>query len=430
MSARPRRLRALPLSPTVAGAGLLGVAVAAGIGWGFAGLRDLLGLVALAAGALAVALLWLLLLRALLRPRAEMMSERRTPTAGEEVTVTATLWHGLPLAQRAELAWRGPEGSRELPVLLPRGAAARQSSGWLVRRRGAQLIAVEALLVTDPLGLLRLRIPLRASAELLVLPRPLPPERLPDELAGRGGVRGTSSGALAGAPSGGSGGAAAESSGGLREYRPGDPPRRVHWKQSARQDRLLVHEPERGAGERIATALLLDAEAYPGGAEDFECAVSLAAALVTRRAGTGRQDESPGRATDLCTVRAGAAGPRVERLGSSPSEALRALALAEPDGGGARGPADGPAAASAAPAVFAPTVIVTGAVTSAVAALAAASAAGVVVAVSERGAGGERTPGTRAPLPPGWKVLRPFPSGDPEPLAGDIDPARLAGAER
>ena len=55
---------------------------------------------------------------------------------------------------------------------------------------------------------------------------------------------------------GGSGGAAPESAG-LREYAPGDPFRRIHWRASLRRDQLLVREPEldrrRDVTVRLAT---------------------------------------------------------------------------------------------------------------------------------------------------------------------------------
>ena len=43
---------------------------------------------------------------------------------------------------------------------------------------------------------------------------------------------------------------------GLREWRPGDPAHRVHWRSTARHGRLVVVEPERLAGQRVAVMVV------------------------------------------------------------------------------------------------------------------------------------------------------------------------------
>lgn len=446
MTMSERTRRAIPLALTRRGLALLGLAATIAAAWALVRLRDLLALVALAVAALVVALLALLLTRALARARAEISSDVLTPAVGETVTVVAAVRHRLPVSQSAALEWRGPGGSRVLPLVLPRGGEARQAVQWATERRGPLAMGVEALVVTDPLGLARIRIPLGARTEVLVLPLLLPADRLPRELSGRGAGRAAASETVPGALSGaGRGASGAEEAGGvLREYRAGDPPRRVHWKQSARQDRLLVNVPEHGAGERLVTALVVTAAAYPGRPADFEHAVSLVATLVARQAGlagrvgpagrtgltgrmgpTGRMGQTGrtgptgragpggllgggrGGAVALCTVGDGGSGPRIERTASSAAEALRALARVEPTGDPVRGSASAPLPEGSSPA-FRPTVIVTGILTAEAVVLAGRSPAGTVVVVSPPGAGASGAPGApgaRAALPSGWDVV-------------------------
>lgn len=65
----------------------------------------------------------------------------------------------------------------------------------------------------------------------------------------------------------------------LRAYAPGDSHRLIHWKASARGGRLLVRQFAAEATEHFALHLPTDAATWPR-AEQFEKAVSLAAALV------------------------------------------------------------------------------------------------------------------------------------------------------
>jgi uncharacterized protein (DUF58 family) len=67
----------------------------------------------------------------------------------------------------------------------------------------------------------------------------------------------------------------------LREYHPGDDPRSVHWRTSARSDRLLVRERERDSrrGVRVYLDNALPPDAGAADATEMERAVSLAASL-------------------------------------------------------------------------------------------------------------------------------------------------------
>ena len=64
----------------------------------------------------------------------------------------------------------------------------------------------------------------------------------------------------------------------LRDYRPGDPLRQIHWKSVAKTDRLIVRENEDEFFVRYA--LVLDTFGQPDQTEIFEEAVSVAASFV------------------------------------------------------------------------------------------------------------------------------------------------------
>jgi uncharacterized protein (DUF58 family) len=135
-----------------------------------------------------------------------------------------------------------PDGKGRLPPLL----------------RGLYPIRRASVVSSWPMGLFAARRLLPAPPEIVVFPAPL-----------RADARG----------SGGEGTATAAAGmlqpSGLREYRPGDEPRHIHWKASARRGAPVLKEWEGGAGEGIE--LLLDRRMAP---EPFERALSRLSALV------------------------------------------------------------------------------------------------------------------------------------------------------
>ena len=148
-------------------------------------------------------------------------------------------WGGLPvLRPRARLAWRncltGEEGRSVLPlegeVALPVPAA----------HCGRVTCRVELAWSCDLLGLFPLPLRAPAPAELLCVPEEVEPEVSEALLGGR------SEGAtLRPRPGGGPG-----EDYDLRDYRPGDPMRAIHWKLSSKRDELVVREvlePQRAA---------------------------------------------------------------------------------------------------------------------------------------------------------------------------------------
>ena len=156
----------------------------------------------------------------------------------------------------------------ELPPLAP-GASEEVRLSFTPRRRGRIEFAGLTVARADPLGLVRglARVPL--GARLIALPRRY---RLPQiALPGR---RKFQPGGVSLAASVGD----SEEFLALRDYRPGDPLQRVHWKSYARTGKPVVKEFQDEFFERHA--LVLDTGTARGEDAAFEDAVALAASFV------------------------------------------------------------------------------------------------------------------------------------------------------
>jgi uncharacterized protein (DUF58 family) len=153
----------------------------------------------------------------------------------------------------------------QLPRLAP-GERQSVKLGFTVRRRGRIALSGLTLGRAEPLGLVKglARVPL--EAHLIALPKRY---RLPD-LALPGRRRFQPGGVSLAASIGDS-----EEFLALRDYRPGDPLQRIHWKSFARTGKPIVKDYQDEFFERHA--LVLDT----GGAHDeLEEAVALAASFV------------------------------------------------------------------------------------------------------------------------------------------------------
>ena len=141
-------------------------------------------------------------------------------------------------------------------------------------RRGRLILPGPAATRPEPLGLFRCRRVLAAPGNLLVLPRlyRLKPALLP-------GRRRFQPGGVALASSVGD----AEEFVSLRDYRPGDPRRRIHWKSWAKTGKPIVKEYQEEFFVRHA--LVLDTFGPQAGDPVFEEAVSLAASFVVAQCG-------------------------------------------------------------------------------------------------------------------------------------------------
>ena len=154
-----------------------------------------------------------------------------------------------------------------LPALAPRADAEVRVQG-VAYRRGTLRIKSATVARADPLGLVRCLARVALADKIIVLPRryTLPQLRLT-------GARRYQQGGVALASSVGE----SEEFMSLRDYRPGDPLQRIHWKSYARSGKPVVKEYQDEFFERHA--LVLDTFSRHSDAV-FEEAVSLAASFA------------------------------------------------------------------------------------------------------------------------------------------------------
>jgi uncharacterized protein (DUF58 family) len=155
-----------------------------------------------------------------------------------------------------------------LPVLPARGEAEARVE-LLPLRRGPLRFTGVTVARSDPFGLFRGFVRSHLRQTVLILPGryPLPPITLPGTRQyQRGGV------ALAAAIG------ESEEFVSLRDYRPGDPLRHIHWRSWARIGRPIVKEFQ--DEHFVRHALILDTFAGPEMGEEFEEAVSVAASFA------------------------------------------------------------------------------------------------------------------------------------------------------
>lgn len=157
---------------------------------------------------------------------------------------------------------------RPLPPLPP-GDAGEVKVELTARRRGRLEFTGVTLARPDPFGLLNALHTIPLPQSLLVLPKRYP---MPD--IGLPGTRKYQPGGVALAQSVGE----SEEFVALRDYRPGDPLRRVHWKSLARVGKPVVKEYQDEFFVRHA--LVLDTFTDDEGSERFEEAVSVAASIA------------------------------------------------------------------------------------------------------------------------------------------------------
>ncbi|WP_159621860.1 DUF58 domain-containing protein [Ruania rhizosphaerae] len=214
------------MRPTARGAGLL--LAGAGLAFLASAMRssEIATLAALALTAPVVSLLWLVVRRIVGHaPDLTRTIEPRRPHAGEPVQV------------RLSTGGTGPDAWTSLRERIPTGLNREQTNptGYTVRPllRGMYRVGPAVVVQSDPLRLARSRFSARGQDDLIVWPpvtdlgplvrawadrlsahaRAGRPDRTPDDLT-------------------------------LREYRPGDDLRRVHWRASARHGELLTRQDE------------------------------------------------------------------------------------------------------------------------------------------------------------------------------------------
>jgi hypothetical protein len=156
----------------------------------------------------------------------------------------------------------------DVPILAAQSTTEVVSSITPLRRGLLQFKAI-TLTCPDPLGLFNTCVTLSLPQSVLILPKryQLPPIQLP-------GLRRHQSGGVALASSVGD----AEEFHGLREYRPGDPPRKIHWKSWAKVGKPIIKEEQDEFFVRHA--LILDTFQPTTESELLEEAIAIAASLV------------------------------------------------------------------------------------------------------------------------------------------------------
>jgi uncharacterized protein (DUF58 family) len=248
--------------------------------------------------------------------------------AGEVVPLEATVVNegGLPLSGVAFDGSRiaqprqfdSEEESHRNPFVAPLcnpGNTAFRVTQFRLRHRGRLQVRVPTIVVAWPFGLARCVLASRAPASVLAYPRRLRKvPRLPQP-------RSASAPRDRVTPFAGGG----DRLRGVREWRPGDPPRSVAWRASARHGRLLAREFERE--EEGPLVLLLDASGPSleplDRAKALDRACSLACSLLLRARAEGRAAAFGVHAQTPIWVPSVASGEALAR-------ALEALALVRP----------------------------------------------------------------------------------------------------
>ncbi len=251
------------------------------------------------------------------RPALELtrgLEPARVHVGGEgRVIVHGTAAAATPLLTVTEPLDAGRREARFVVSPLPAGTPVRVSYRVPTHRRGVHEVGPMELTVSDPLGLAARSWVAADSAHIVVCPRVhdvLPPRR-----GGGGEPAERSEGPRV----------LVESLGellGLRDYEPGDDPRRVHWRSSARRGDLVTRVDEAAAPG--GTAVLLDTRAGVHDHESFELAVEVVASVSASLDRFHRPVEVLTAAGTILR------GPR--RGGSAPERAvlLDELAVAEP----------------------------------------------------------------------------------------------------
>lgn len=287
-------------------------------GWLFTGGTLVLGLAAIGTGnnllylVLGAMLGFITLSGWLSEQMIRRLEVRRRPVRGVTAGGTGRITYDLRNAKRhlpslaVEIGEAGREGSAWVAA-LEAGEHAVARAEAVFPRRGVYPLETVTLATSFPFGLFRKERDLEIAGEAVVWPRhdrALREPRLAGERIRRAGE------SFAGAA-----GARGEYRG-LRPYRPGDDPRDVHWRTSARMGQPVVREYERDR----ATALwiCLDLRTSPG--DDAEAAVELAASLASA---ASRRGDPFALATADARVAPGTGPAQLERV-------LDALARARP----------------------------------------------------------------------------------------------------
>jgi len=200
----------------------------------------------------------------------------RAVTVGQELRLTYEVENTKPRlpSLAVELVEQGLPGRAFLAHAPPRGVG-RARSVNAFSRRGVHELDALTLATSFPFGLFLKERDLRIPGEVVVWPRTDRPARAPSPSGGRV----PRAGPTARGPAGHRGEYRS-----LRAYRPGDDPRDIHWRSSARLREPVLREYERDGAE--TRWICLDLRAEPGDAA--EVAVEVAASLAANAVAEGR----------------------------------------------------------------------------------------------------------------------------------------------
>jgi uncharacterized protein (DUF58 family) len=208
----------------------------------------------------------------------------------------------------------GPPQSRGAALLQPGfvavlepGARVAVRAAVTAQRRGVFQLECVELSTSFPFGLFSKGRDIVLPGVLVVWPRTDRPVRAPRIGGSHGRRERAGAGAAAGAERG--------DYRGLRDYRPGDDPRDIHWRSTARRGSLVTREYDRDRSDEYW--IVLDTVAPD--TEAGEHAIEIAAALVARAAARG---DRFGLAAGRVRIEPAAGGPRIQA-------ALDALAAVE-----------------------------------------------------------------------------------------------------
>ena len=233
----------------------------------------------LAAGVLGLAVGSMLFRHRLKSARVERSTARRA-RVGDDVRLGFTIENDgrkpLPL-MRLEDRFGAFGETTVLVERLDPGATARVELVRSAARRGAFSSGTTTLTTGAPFGFMTTRRVIELPTDVVVVPRwvelrsfpILEPSSFPSDVLHERARTG-----------------AGEEFIGVRDYRPGDPPRSVHWKSTARAGHLIVREFEEEVASRVALVLAgADTGEPPDSA--FEMLVSAAASIGVYALQTG-----------------------------------------------------------------------------------------------------------------------------------------------
>jgi len=198
--------------------------------------------------------------------------DRRLPisaSVGAEARLTLVARNGKPRAPTVGLTVRekgGDVAGHGLFLLLGPGRTEEVSYRFTPARRGVHRFDQLEISTRAPFGLFEKSRPMSAPGALIVFPRRIPPPPLEPRQLAREGERST-----------GRAGQGLEMHA-LRDYRPGEDVRSIHWRSSARAGKLIGIDREQERRRQVC--VVLDHRRAQGAS--LEAAVERAAALFER----------------------------------------------------------------------------------------------------------------------------------------------------